>query len=355
MAWTVPSLADLRAQVRDYVRARLPGADAAVPNSPLRVISDNQAAMTALTLDFLAWVARQIMPDTAETEWLDRHGDIWIGGRLDAAYAAGTVEFTGVEGTVIPSGTALSASGAQWQTTADVTLGVAATSGTVEALTPGSAGNRDAGASLSLVAAISGVDPAATVVELTGGIEVESDDHLRARVLDRIRKPPMGGDADDYVAWAQATPTLGAAITRVWPAPNEMGPGSLTLRFMMDEYRVAFGGFPQGADLDTVRAYVDTKRPVTVRDFYVLAPLPHYLSIAISNLSPDTSGMRAAIIASLESMVKDRAAPGQTIYRVWVDEAIMATPGVDRCTVAFADTPMTSAGHIAVIGSVTFA
>lgn len=355
MPWQVPTLADLRRQVRDYVRARLPQADAAVPNSPLRVISDNQAAMAALNLDYLAWVARQLMPDTAEKEWLDRHGDIWIGGRLDATYALGSVSFTGIAGTTVPSGTILSSSGATWQTTAAIVLGAGATEAAVEALTPGAVGNRDAGATLSLIAAISGVDASVTVVAIEGGIDAERDDHLRDRVLDRIRKPPMGGDRDDYIAWTKSTPTLGAAITRVWPAANEMGPGSMTVRFMMDEARSAFGGFPQPADLVTVFDHLETVRPVTVRDLYVVAPLPKYLAIPITNLSPDTSATRAGIIAALQAMVRERAEPGGTIYRVWIDDAIMSVSGVDRCSVTFADTAMDTAGHIAVVGSVSFA
>ena len=37
---------------------------------------------------------------------------------------------------------------------------------------------------------------AATADRITGGVDEETDDELRARVLQRIRKPPMGGSAD---------------------------------------------------------------------------------------------------------------------------------------------------------------
>src|SRR6201998_285132 len=78
MPWTTPLLRDVRSFVRDAVAASLPGADANVPNSVLRVMSDNQGALCHLTLQYIDWLALQLLPDTAETEWLDRHGQIWL-------------------------------------------------------------------------------------------------------------------------------------------------------------------------------------------------------------------------------------------------------------------------------------
>jgi uncharacterized phage protein gp47/JayE len=71
------------------------------------------------------------------------------------------------------------------------------------------------------------------VVQLTGGTDQETDDELRLRVLTRIRQPPMGGDADDYVAWALAVP----GVTRAWCSPLEMGIGTVTVRVMCDDLR----------------------------------------------------------------------------------------------------------------------
>ncbi len=363
MPWAVPSLADLRRMVRDYVSARLPGADASVPNSPLRVMSDNQAALAALNLDYLSWISRQMLPDTAESEFLRRHGEIWLGGALPATYASGTVTLSGTAGVIVPANTLLFSGSAEYQTSAAVTLGVGATSADVTCLSPGAIGNRDAGASLSLVSAISGVDPSATVVSISGGVDAESDDHLRARVIERIQKPPMGGDADDYVAWTKSTPTVGAAVTRVWPAANEMGPGTLTLRFAMDDDRA--DGIPLTADLAAVESHVDVLRPVTVADFYVVAPILSPINFSISGLSPNTSAMQAAVIASVKSMLRERARPAmtksgahlpaQTIYKEWIIDAVMNAPGIDHATVTVSDHVPATNGHIASLGTITFA
>src|SRR3954463_10070614 len=113
MPWSTPTLREVRTTVRDAIRGQLPGADATVPNSVLRVLSDSQGALCHLTLQYLDWLALQLLPDTAETEWLDRHGDIWLTnadgttGRKVATLAEGSVIFTGTGGSVVPTGTRL--------------------------------------------------------------------------------------------------------------------------------------------------------------------------------------------------------------------------------------------------------
>ena len=114
MPWSTPTLREVRSLVRDAVNASLPGADANVPNSVLRVMSDNQGALCHLTLQYIDWLSLQLLPDTAETEWLDRHGDIWLTnadgttGRKMATLASGTASFQGIiDGSIVPAGTQL--------------------------------------------------------------------------------------------------------------------------------------------------------------------------------------------------------------------------------------------------------
>lgn len=355
MPWATPSLGTVRRLVRDAVAAALPGADAAIPNSVLRVLSDAKAGVAHLVLLYIDWLAKQFLPDTAEKEWLDRHAAIWLGGRLAATYANGTVNVTGVNGTILPAYTRLSGPlGVEYETIEEITIGASATPVGLRALTAGAVGNQLAGASLALTEALVGVDGSATVVTLTGGVDSESDDSLRDRVLARIRRPPMGGDADDYIAWAREV----AGVTRAWSAPNEMGIGTVTVRFMMDELRqtavATTDGFPLAADVDAVRFHLDQMRPVCVKDFFVAAPTPQAVNFTISGLVTDTAAVRAAIEASVKAMLKDRAKPGQTIYRGWIDEAVSSAVGEDHHELVFSTTAMADAGKLAVLGTITY-
>src|SRR6516162_4358597 len=118
MPWSTPTLRAVRMLVRDAVNASLPGADANVPNSVLRVLSDNQGALCHLVLQYIDWLALQLLPDTAETEWLDRHAQIWLvnadgsTGRKLATPATGEAAFTAATTNVfVPAGTRLTYSG----------------------------------------------------------------------------------------------------------------------------------------------------------------------------------------------------------------------------------------------------
>lgn len=363
MPWTTPTLAELRGLNRDFIAAHLPGADATVPNSVLRVLSDANSGLAALTLQYLDWLAKQLMVDTAEKEWLDRFGQIWLGGRKAATFAVGTALLTGDAGTVVPIGTRLTTSnaGTEYETIGAATLTGSPTSVAVRAITPGVIGNQSAGASLSVSSAVPGLNAAATVETLAGGVDAESDEDLRGRILDRIRKPPMGGDADDYVAWALEVP----GVTRAWCSPMEMGAGSVTVRFMMDELRAEDGGFPTDADIAVVAFHLDGRRPVSVKDLFVLAPIAEPIDFTISDLVTDSAETRFNIAAAVAVMLNERARPGfslngvaqpaQTIHREWVSAAVLSAAGVESFDLTMTDHVMPSAGHMAVPGTITFA
>jgi uncharacterized phage protein gp47/JayE len=360
MPWSTPSLRDVRSLVRDSIRASLPGADALVPNSVLRVLSDNQGALCHLTLQYIDWLALQLLPDTAETEWLDRHGDIWLvnadgtTGRKAATFASGSVEFTSdVPGVIIPEGTQLASEIGliAYETTQQAVTGGSPVPVTIRALDPGSAGNQPAGSTLSMAGVIPFVSSSVTVILLDGGTEEETDDELRIRVLKRIRQPPQGGAAHDYVQWALAVP----GCTRAWCYPLEMGMGTVTVRVMFDDLRADNDGFPLFQDLAAVTLYIDSVRPVAVKDFWVLAPLKQRVEAYINNLTPDTPQVRAAIELSLREMLFNFAKPGQTIYAAWKYAAIINTPDVVSFAMATAlDDVMETPAHMAVLGDIVY-
>jgi uncharacterized phage protein gp47/JayE len=357
MPWTTPTLRETRTLTRDYVLSQL-GAVAMIPNSVLRIMSDAMSGLAHLTMLYIDWLAKQLLPDTAETEWLDRHGIIWLKnadgskGRKVATYAKGTVNMTGVAGTVVPVGTVLrSAAEVDYQTVREITLSSTETTAEIVALTAGTIGNLDTGDSM-FVDGPEVVDGTATVVDIGGGTDSETDDELRARILERIQFPPHGGAAHDYVQWALAVP----GVTRAWCGPLEMGIGTVTVRFMMDDFRADLDGFPVARDVAIVQAYIDSVRPVSVKDCFVVAPIPQFIDMTITKLSENTEAQRAAIEASVTDMLFRRASPGQTIYRSWVDEAITQVEAISDYHELIYDTQeMRSPGHMAVLGTIYYA
>lgn len=366
MPWTTPTLREVRTIVRDDVTAAI-GGGIILGNSVLRVISDSMAGLAHLTLRYIDWLSRQFLPDTAETEWLDRHGDLWLvnadgsTGRKEATLATGTVIAIGTQGTVVPLGTVFRGDGDQgFESTALTVVDSLPTSIPVRALVSGITGNLEPGTTLGFETPILNINSSVTVEVISGGADRENDDDLRARVLLRIQNPPMGGDALDYAVWALQVP----GVTRAWASPIEMGPGSVTVRFMMDDLRADVNGFPNAADVQTVRDYLATKRPVAVKDFFVYAPISEPISFTITNLDDDTASTRAAIELSVKEMIAAKAAPGssqdgvpidaQTIYAAWVSEAIMTAAGVNHFDLTMTDHVMPGAGSLAVLGTISY-
>jgi uncharacterized phage protein gp47/JayE len=357
MPWLTPTLKDTRKLTRDYVLSQL-GARAMIPNSVLRIMSDAMSGLAHLTLLYLDWLAKQLMPDTAEQEWLDRHGVIWLTnadgskGRKSPTFAHGTVQFSGTTGLVVPIGATMTGgNGVQYQTTTETMLGGGGLGeGQATALTPGTVGNLPSGTALGLDAAPEGIDgDVLLITDMAGGVDTETDDQLRERILFRIQSPPMGGSEADYVSWALAVP----GVTRAW-AQMEMGVGTMTVRFLMDDVHADNHGLPEPEDIAVVAAYLDQKRPVTVKDIWVYGPIPYFYSITISALSQDTAETRARILASIQDMEFKRSKPGQTMYRSWVDEAICNAIGEDHHELLFDTTPMPASGYMPFIDTILY-
>lgn len=367
MPWPTPTLLQQRINARNYIMANLPGADAMIPNSVLRVIADVNAGESHLNLQFLAYLALEFLPITATDIWLDRWADMFLinadssKGRKQATYATGTATATATQsGIVIPFGAnATSGNNITYQTTSQETTDDDDTAIVpLIALTPGTIGNLDAGAALQLNFVPGFLSAGMTVIAMTGGTDTETDDELRVRLLDRLSAPPMGGDAEDYVVWALAVP----GVTRAWSAPNEMGIGTVTIRFMMDDLRASTGGFPNQDDIDAVQAYLDTVRPVTVKDFFVEAPIATPINFTVSNLDPDDQDVWADIIVSVQAMLMTKArpamavngvlVPAQTIFAAWVSDAILNAPNVVSFDLTMADAVMPNNGCLATLGSI---
>ena len=357
MPWITPTLKETRRLTRDYVLSQL-GAKAMIPNSVLRIMSDAMSGLTHLTMLYLDWLAKQLMPDTAETEWLDRHGVIWLDnadgskGRKAATYANGTVEFQGNTGVIVPIGTLLSGmNSVQYQTVTEAAIGADGFGNSeAVALTAGTIGNLPDGVAVQPIEAIVGLALATLDGDMNGGVNQETDDQLRERILQRIQNPPMGGSQADYERWAYQVP----GVTRAWAA-SEQGPGTITTRFLMDDLYPDNYGLPTEADIRTVSDHIDKMRPVTVMDCYVVAPILFFYDITIRNLTTDDESVRARVEASIKDLEFRRSKPGQTWYRSWVDEAISQAVGEETHELDYETTEMPAPGYMPALGTILYA
>ena len=349
MSFSRPTLRTLIDRTIADINARLPDADARLAFSNLNVLAYVNAGTAHGLYGFIDWLSRQIIIDTAEVEFLDRWAGIWGVTRKAAAPATGNVTFTGTNGSTISIGTlAQRADGVQYQTTALGTIASGTATVAVVAVDGGAASNAVAGVALSLVSPVAGVNGAATVAsgDLTGGADAEIDTDLRDRLLARIQQPPHGGAKDDYEAWALEV----AGVTRVWVYPNEMGIGTVVVRFVRDADASII---PDAGEVTAVQTYIDARRPVTAA-VTVAAPVAVPRNFTIQ-LTPNTAAVQAAVQAELADLIRRESEPGGTILLSHIREAISIASGETNSivTVPAADVTHTT-GQMATMGTITW-
>jgi uncharacterized phage protein gp47/JayE len=265
MPFQRPTLSDLRLRARALFASKLKGADGTLPKSNITVSSDVIAALVYGLYGYADWLARQSLPNTAD-DWyyLSRWGALFGLSPKPPVPASGNALFTGVATTSgVPHHTQMQDSlGNLYKTTNDTTvmLQAGATSVPIVALEGGLAGNLPAGAPLTLLSALTGVDGTATVdgSGLSGGLDAETAAAFGARISDRVRNPPSSaGTVADYQRWALSVP----GVTRATANPIEHGPGTVTVRFVMDGNPGSI--LPGSGDVTNVTNVINAAKPVT--------------------------------------------------------------------------------------------
>lgn len=312
MAFSRPSLDELIERVKTDIKGGL-NITTIARRSFLGVISRALAGLAHLLYSFLTWISRQVFPDTAELEYLNRWASIWGIFRSEATFAEASVLLTGSNGSVIPQGTVYQREdGLQYSLKEEVIFtatGMATES--VICLSSGSNGDLNIGATVSLLSPIAGVDSDAIVDSIVvDADDTESDDSLRERLINRLQLPPLGGSANDYIQWAREVP----GVTRSWVLPLYLGPGTVGVSFTVDNEDPII---PSPAKVQEVQDYIDFLKPVTAL-VTVFAPVEAAMDLDIS-IKPDTIEVRDNITNELKDLVKRDATlagsykgPGQT-------------------------------------------
>jgi len=202
-----------------------------------------------------------------------------------------------------------------------------------------------------MVSPLAGVQATATAGLLSGGADVETDDALRARLLDRIQQPPQGGAAADYIAWALAVP----GVTRAWVYPGELGDGTVTVRFVRDNDGSGAAIIPDATEVATVQAYIDARRPVTAK-VTVVALVAVPINFTITGLTPGTTAVQAAVSAELQDLLLREATPGGTILLSHMRAAISAAAGeTDYALTSPTANVVSTTGNMSTMGTITWA
>jgi uncharacterized phage protein gp47/JayE len=296
---------------------------------------------------------KNAFPQYAEGIYLDYKAAERGLERKPATAAVGYMQFSGPQGTVIPSGTVVSTlviegdtiTPVEFHTTALVTIdATAAVLAPIECIVEGAIGNVQAGAIINLESPVDGITAVINLQATTGGADEETDDDLRARLMQAYSQPTGGGTKADYEIWAKEV----SGVTTAKALPLNRGPGTV------DVVIVGPTGIPSTQLINDTQAHIDGVRPVGA-DALVVAPTTRTINVTADvtpapgyTLADVTPAVQAAIAAYIGSIII-----GGTWYPSRAATAAIATGKLDDCVITAPDKITLGATELAVAGAVT--
>ncbi|MEE3607577.1 baseplate J/gp47 family protein [Avibacterium paragallinarum] len=299
--FVVPTLDEIRASILRDMQALDPQADVSVD-------SDNYARASSLAAvaegiyAHQKWLIKQFFPDTADTEFLEKHAGLRGIRRRNATYASGRgATITGQENAEIPAGLQIKTEDNRFFETLE--SAVISSTGfvvvPVRSLATGAGQNIKTQTKGSFMAAPVGVQSEVMLNEVIGATDAESDASLLERLLELIRRPPAGGNKYDYRNWALSVD----GVTAAYVYPLRRGLGTVDIAITADN------DVPNEETIRRTQAYIDDVRPVTAKESKVVKPdvtkIHFDIQVKISGITLQeiTSAIQAALADYFNTLI----------------------------------------------------
>lgn len=260
----VPTLEEIRASIlRDY-QTYYPNADTS-EDSDAYARASSLAACAEGIYAHQKWLIKQFFPDTADTEFLEKHAGLRGLRRRNATYAAGKgATISGNPDAVIAVGLQIKTEDGRFYETTESAVISAAGSVVVavRSLATGAAQNIKTATKGSFMAAPVGVSTDVVLNDVVGATNAESDSSLLERLLNKIRRPAAGGNQYDYKDWALEVD----GVEQAYVYPLRRGLGTVDIAITADN------GVPSDDTVRRAQEYIDQERPVTAKESKVVKP-----------------------------------------------------------------------------------
>jgi baseplate J-like protein len=260
----VPTLEEIRASIlRDY-QTYYPNADTS-EDSDAYARASSLAACAEGIYAHQKWLIKQFFPDTADTEFLEKHAGLRGLRRRNATYAAGKgATVSGNPDAVIAVGLQIKTEDGRFYETTESAVISASGSAVVavRSLATGAAQNIKTATKGSFMAAPVGVSTDVVLNDVVGATNAESDSSLLERLLNKIRRPAAGGNKYDYKDWALEVD----GVEQAYVYPLRRGLGTVDIAITADN------GVPSDDTVRRAQEYIDQERPVTAKESKVVKP-----------------------------------------------------------------------------------
>jgi uncharacterized phage protein gp47/JayE len=347
--FTRPELPQLIATIRSDLLTRF-DQDVLLRRMDAEVYARAQAAAVHTLYGYIDYLARNMLPDLCDEDWLYRHGRIKRCPRKDAVAATGFVRWDGLSGTpTLPAGTQIQRDDQRtYTTTALATASGGVLRAPVTADETGMAGNTDDGIALRLGTPLSGIPSTGYADTIIDGADVEDLEIWRARVMERYYYIPQGGADPDYIIWAKEI----AGITRAWTLRHYKGIGTVGVMVATGD---PANPAPDDDLVQRVREHILPLAPVAGGGLFVFAATEKVIPMTIA-LAKDTTEIRASVTAELNSLMLRDGTPSGKVFVSRISEAISLAAGevAHKLTVPAADITLGST-ELPVLGTITWA
>ena len=260
----VPTLEEIRASIlRDY-QTYYPNADTS-EDSDAYARASSLAACAEGIYAHQKWLIKQFFPDTADTEFLEKHAGLRGLRRRNATYAAGKgATISGNPDAVIAVGLQIKTEDGRFYETTESAVISASGSAVVavRSLATGAVQNIKMATKGSFMAAPVGVSTDVVLNDVVGATNAESDSSLLERLLNKIRRPAAGGNKYDYKDWALEVD----GVEQAYVYPLRRGLGTVDIAITADN------GVPSDDTVRRAQEYIDQERPVTAKESKVVKP-----------------------------------------------------------------------------------
>lgn len=235
----------------------------------------------------------------------------------------------------------------------------------VEAGNFGSLQNSGSGSNFTLTSPISNVDDSAIVTfnGIVGGIDIESDENYRIRILERTANFTAPFTKSGLPIFIKQFIT---GITRIWIKEATPTAGSTEIYFVRDNDTNIIPTSQQLIDVKNLiisgNNLTDGIKPANMSDsaVYLLAPTAVTVDFTFSSLSPNTENMQKAITNSLTDFFKsDQIILSQDVLENEYSNAIFNTLDSNGNVPTFTLLSPTgdisiNNGELAILGNITY-
>ncbi len=302
------------------------------------------AAQTEALYIYADWILRQCFPQSAEGAYLDSHGEARGIVRSAGKKAAGELVFfvnsAAVNDVLIPAGTVcMTSDGIGFET---LTSGVIAEGETIctvsaQALEVGSKGNVSARTVNFMTNAPMGVEGCTNTAAFTGGEDEESDEALRARILESYKLLSNGANA----AWYRKKALEVSGVASVNVIPCARGAGTVDIIITSDE------GVPSESLISQVQSVLNAERELCV-DVLVYGPNTVYLDIE-AQVKVKTGWDADAVLANVKKALEDMfggGIMGRKLYCAEICDRIYHVDGVESYRLVSPDFDYTAQDNV---------